>query len=315
MSATDHSAVLPTRRALIAGATAFCVNATVQAAEQVFFQAHGLPIGLQLYTLGEAPRLDLDGSLSKLSNIGYRTVEFANFLGRTPQSLRTALDRAGLSCTSIHAPLSADPGKLAEQAQVLGFDRVITSLFSLPKGLGVRPQSGESGQAFIARAGAQMGPDDWKWNAELLNQQGEALRREGLKVGYHNHNPELRPLPGRLTGLDILLRETDPALVTFEMDAGWVAAGGHDPIDFLHRHPGRFELMHVKDLKPTTTANYALQMDPTEVGSGVIDWRKALPAAYTAGVRRFFVEQEPPFAHDRFEAAKISFDYLSRLRA
>ena len=106
-----------------------------------------------------------------------------------------------------------------------------------------------------------------------------------------------------------------PALVTFEMDVGWVVAAGADPMTLIHHHKGRFRLMHVKDVKATTQANYALKMDPTEVGSGKIDWAKLLPGAYAAGVRGFYVEQEPPFAFPRIEAARISHDFLARVKA
>jgi sugar phosphate isomerase/epimerase len=73
--------------------------------------------------------------------------------------------------------------------------------------------------------------------------------------------------------------------------------------------------MHVKDVKATTKTNFELKQDPTEVGSGMIDWKKLLPAAYAAGIRGFYYEQEPPFAHPRLESAKISYDYLAKVVA
>ena len=115
--------------------------------------------------------------------------------------------------------------------------------------------------------------------------------------------------------MEILLKGTDPKLVTFELDAGWVTAAGHDPIALMKAHPGRFTQMHVKDIKPTTKANFELRQDPTEVGGGMIDWKKLLPAAYAAGIRGFYYEQEPPFAHARLESARISFEYLAKVMA
>jgi sugar phosphate isomerase/epimerase len=141
------------------------------------------------------------------------------------------------------------------------------------------------------------------------------LKSEGLRVAYHNHNVELSPGPEGKSGLEILLQNTDRDLVSFEMDAGWVAAAGLDPVEVLRRHPGRFELMHVKDIKATTKPNFALQQDPAEVGSGSMNWPRILPAAYAAGVRRFFVEQEPPFTRERLESIGISFSYLNGLAA
>ncbi|HEX2818447.1 MAG TPA: sugar phosphate isomerase/epimerase, partial [Phenylobacterium sp.] len=131
---------------------------------------------------------------------------------------------------------------------------------------------------------------------------------------YHNHNIEFAP-KGETNGLEILLKYTDPALVPFEMDVGWVVAAGHDPFALLKAHPGRFRQMHVKDVKASTKANFAFQQDPADIGSGIIDWKRLLPAAYAHGVRDFFVEQEAPFDKPRLESVRIDFDYLNALVA
>jgi sugar phosphate isomerase/epimerase len=99
------------------------------------------------------------------------------------------------------------------------------------------------------------------------------------------------------------------------MDVGWVVAAGQDPFALMRAHPGRFKQMHVKDVLATTKPNFVFQQDPTEIGSGMIDWKKLLPVAYAAGIRDFFVEQEPPFAKPRLESVKVSFDYLNGLMA
>ncbi len=96
---------------------------------------------------------------------------------------------------------------------------------------------------------------------------------------------------------------------------GWVAAAGRDPLELLNQHKGRFTMMHVKDIKASTKPNFNLMQDPTEIGSGVLDWKKLLPAAHAGGVRSFFVEQEPPFERPRIEAVKIDHDYLAGLVA
>jgi sugar phosphate isomerase/epimerase len=159
-----------------------------------------------------------------------------------------------------------------------------------------------------------MTADDWKWNADYLNQKGAALKTFGLHFAYHNHNVELAPV-GSSTGLAQLIDNTDPALVTFEMDAGWVVAAGADPVALLAAHPRRFSAMHVKDVKASTRQNFSLQQDPSEVGQGIIDWKTLLAKAYEANVRQFYVEQEPPFSKPRLESVRISFDYLNALVA
>ena len=131
-------------------------------------------------------------------------------------------------------------------------------------------------------------------------------------LAYHNHNLEFAPVDGT-TGFDILARETDPQRVIFEMDAGWVRAAGLDPVVLLNRYPGRFRLMHVKDISASTHVNFKLSMDSTEVGHGIIDWRRVIAAAYKAGVTQYFVEQEPPFKKDRFASIADSFAFLSSM--
>ena len=168
--------------------------------------------------------------------------------------------------------------------------------------------------AALARMFADAGADGWKRTATLLNEKAAALLPHGIQVGYHNHNIEFAPVGGT-TGWDILIKETDPALVKFEVDVGWVAAAGLDPAAFLQRNRGRVRWLHAKDLKASTKPNFALTMDPVEAGSGKQDWARILSAAQRAGVEHFYVEQEPPFAIPRIEAARRSWTYLSQLRA
>ncbi|CAM8672365.1 MULTISPECIES: sugar phosphate isomerase/epimerase family protein [Sphingobium] len=285
-----------------------------------FFAQRKLAIGIQLYTLAQAAAADLDGTFASLAGIGYGAVELAGLMGKSPAQVRASADRAGLKLTSFHIPaesrapgdlsLASDAGSLAADLHMLGISRVAMPIFRIPKRLGVM-QSGEGFLAFLTRIAPHLTADDWKRDAALLNEKGVALAREGIELGYHNHNPEFAPLGGA-TGFEILMRETDPSIF-FEMDAGWVAAAGLSPIELLRRYPGRFRMMHVKDILPSTRPNFVLQQNPTEVGKGLIDWSVLLDAAFDAGVRDFFVEQEPPFTMDRLAALKISHDYLARL--
>jgi len=285
-----------------------------------FFRRTGLPLGLQLYTLGGDLRSDLDGELGRVAAIGYRTVEMAGYLGRTAKELRAAFDKAGLTCPSSHVqarPGGPDPSlqdldRLIPDCHTIGIRHVVMPSFPMPEHVDAKARPGEDRRATLTRVAQQITADDWKAIADLLNAKGAALKAAGLTMGYHNHNAEFAPVAG-VTGMELLLRGADPALVQFEMDVGWVVAAGHDPFAILKAHPGRFRQMHVKDVKATTKPNFAFQQDPAEVGSGIIDWKRLLPAAYAAGVREFFVEQEPPFERPRLEAVQISFDYLNAL--
>lgn len=289
-----------------------------------FFQKARLPIGIQLYTLGPDMARDLDGTLKAVADIGYKTVELPGLMGKTPAELKAAVDRVGLTCPSVHIQpksrggtdptLDGDPGKLAAALHTLGAKAAVAPICLFPDRLEMKPQAGEDIGGMLRRLVSQMTADDWKMNADFLNTRAALLKKEGIKVGYHNHNFEFLPL-GSTYGLEILLKETDPSLVTFELDVGWTMAAGHDPVALMAKHRGRFTMMHVKDIKADTKANFALAMDPTEVGSGVVDWKKVLPAARAAGVTGFFVEQEPPFARPRIEAAKICHDFLAGVPA
>jgi sugar phosphate isomerase/epimerase len=294
-------------------------------AQEAFFKRHGLSIGLQLYTLGPELAANLDSQLKTLQAIGFKTVELAGFMGRTPKQLRAAFDSAGISCPSAHIPAeaagngeltlaSADLGALAEAMHDLGVQTVIAPTFFLPERFKAALKASGDTDTARSRIVAQMTADDWKVFAEFLNGKGRALEKFGLKIGYHNHNLEFAPV-GKTTGLELLLEATDPAIVSFEMDAGWVMAAGADPLPLLKKYSGRFGFMHVKDLKASTVPNYATRMDPTELGSGIAKWHDILPAAYAAGVRHFIIEQEPPFARPRIESARMDFNYLNTIVA
>ncbi|MEY4270008.1 MAG: hypothetical protein RLZZ58_1224 [Pseudomonadota bacterium] len=292
-----------------------------------FFQRVNLPIGLQLYTLGDAPRQDLDATLARVAAIGYRDIELPNLLGKSAAEVKAAADRAGLKISALHVPgapiggpaagtLQEPPEKTAEMLAALGAANAVVPIMLLPTGL--RPAAGESFQSAIARVVAAAGTDIWKRTAALLNERAAALKPMGIHLGYHNHNMEFAAIGadgGKTSGWRILTQETERDLVSFEIDVGWVAAAGLDPVAFLNKHKGRIRQLHIKDILAPGTPNYALMMDPTQIGDGVLDWARILPAAHKAGVRNFYVEQEPPFTIDRIDAIKRSFDYLAALRA
>ena len=295
---------------LTAGAAALAVPA--MGAAQPFFKRHGLPISIQLYTVGPDAAKDLDGTLTALSAIGYRSVESAGFYGKTPAQFRAALDAAGVVCPSAHIQgrggadsFSGDLGQLAETLRTIGAKTAVLPSPYIPDrlvGKGLREVL------------TQLTADDYKLNADFLNAKAAGLKAAGIKVAYHNHNFEFAPL-GSTNGLEILLNNTDAGLVSFEMDLGWVAAAGRDPVALLKAHKGRFTQVHIKDLKASTKPNFALAMDPTEVGSGSLDWKTILATAHANGVRGYYVEQEAPFAFPRLESAKMDHDFLARVVA
>jgi sugar phosphate isomerase/epimerase len=306
------------RRSLIAAGLGLAfASVPALARPRDFFSRHGIPLGVQFYTVQTVTQKDVQGAFERLARLGYRDMELPSMLGRQPAELRAMADRAGLRISALHVTYpdlskrsSADGAlaALAKDLHVLGADHAVAPMPPWPSGL--KPARGESFGDTLGRGIAAEGPDFWKRMTDVLNRCGAELRREGIRLGYHNHNVEFRPM-GDSNGWDILVDGTDPKLVSFELDAGWVAAAGIDPVALVRRHGGRLRLMHIKDIKGSTRPNFALTMDPTEVGSGVIDWKRLLPAAYKAGVRHFYVEQEPPFPGDPFESLAKSRAYLT----
>jgi sugar phosphate isomerase/epimerase len=288
-----------------------------------FFDQKSAPIGIQLYTLSDMLATDLEGAIAAVARIGYKTVEIPSYMGKTPAQLRELLTRNGLTCSAAHiqmatgtasAPgLRGDLSKLAADMHTLGAGYVYAPSMPAPVDIGLTPNAGE-GYAFIVRAAEAMGEERWKRFANELSEVGRKLNADGIKFGYHNHNYEFVKV-GNRRGFDILVEESDPAHVSFELDVGWAAAAGEDIPALFAKHSGRYTGMHIKDIKATTTPNIALKMDPSDVGSGKLDWKAILPAAHAAGVRNYFLEQEAPFDKPRVEAAENGYRFLSTLEA
>lgn len=266
-------------------------------------------IGVQLYTVRYAMAQDFDGSLAKVAAAGYKNVELAEFsfddsqvryFKKTPKELRAALDHDGLNAISTHlnykflAPENFP--KVLDASKLLGHEYIVCPWVEEE----VRNQ-----------------PDSWKHVCDTFNRVGEASKNAGFQFGYHNHWFEFLPVDGKLP-YDILLEGCDPKLVKMEMDLCWITAAGADPLKYFDRHPGRFPLVHVKDLKtlPHITSggpqNFGDTADLTEVGSGLIDWKKIFAQSEKAGIKYYIVEHDHP--KQPFDSIKTSYDYLANLR-
>jgi sugar phosphate isomerase/epimerase len=283
----------------------------------------GLPIGLQLYTVGKEMDADPAGTLKQVAAIGYKDVEVSPMSKISTKDLRHLLDEFGLKSPSGHymlPDLLANLQQKIDQAKELGQQYMVVTVpwVADPSRVKADPKDGEMG--FFLALVHSLTLDDWKWNAEQFNKVGELVKTAGLHLAYHNHNFEFTPL-ANTTGYDEFLRLTDPNLVSLEMDCGWVTVAGKDPLAYLAKYPQRYHLLHIKDFRkgftPTTTlmAKQGAPV-PTELGRGAIDYAPIFAAAKHAGIRAFFVEQEPPFTEiPALEAIKVDYDYLKNLRA
>ena len=257
-------------------------------------------IGLQLYTVRDLMKQDFDGTLSKVAAIGYKEVEFAGYFDHSPKDVRAAVDRHGLTAPSAHIDYKSLGEKfpeVIEAAKVVGHEYLVNPWIDEE----IRKQ-----------------PDGWKHAAETFNRAGEACKKAGIQFAYHNHWFEFLPVNGKLP-FDLLLTECDPNLVKMELDLCWITVGGQDPLRYFERYPGRFPLVHVKDVKriPPVTAGGAQDFgssmkDMAEVGSGIIDWKKIFAQSDKAGIKHYFVEHDNP--KKPLESVKKSYDYLARLR-
>lgn len=280
----------------------------------------GRPLGVQLFSVLAELHADFDATLTGLRDFGFTHVETAGLVGRTPRALRKALDRAGLGCTSAHVPLeplvpTGEPDlrsldAVIDMAGALGLKHLVVPIFPLPARAGGQRQ-GEHVLGYLFRAAQMIDADDWLALADTLNAKAAELAGAGLTLAYHNHNIEFARFGDR-TGYDMLVERTDPALVSFELDVGWVAAAGLDPAALLLRHPGRFSAVHLKDVAPIAP-NTHFQGHSTEVGAGIVDWRAVLAAADQIGVAQFYVEQEPPFPGPPLASLGRSIAFLQQI--
>lgn len=245
------------------------------------------PLGVQLYSFRGAMRAgDVAATLGRVRALGFREVELAGTYGMSAAAFRRALDDAGLQATSMH----------------VGYERLRDSLPAViaeAKALGVP----NVGTAWIPHAGGPITVDFARKTATDFDRWGRALRAAGLQFFYHVHGYEFQAGSDGVRPIDALIRGTDRDAVKYEMDVFWTALPGADPVALLRQYPGRWRLMHLKDMRQgvsRTVQTGGANPDSAEVpvGTGQIDYRAVLRAAKEVGVQRYYIEDETadPFA-------------------
>ena len=243
--------------------------------------------GLQLWTIRDSISTDLAGTLAALGKIGYNSLEPFGFDGsfykHPAREFRKMCNNLGMDITCTHCGITAtNAAEYAEKAAEAGLEYLILPSFS------GRPEKTL---------------DDFKKVAHEMNQIGEATKKSGITFGYHNHNFEFRQMEGKLP-YDILLAETDPALVSFQMDIFWVVKGGQDPLQYFEKHPGRFHTWHVKDM--------GNDGESCIVGNGKIKFRDLMGQSKKAGLKRIFVEQEQYSEGTPIYCVEQSYKYIQK---
>ena len=285
MSHSSRRTFLKTAGAVSAAA---CIGNRFSAAD-----ARHVPVGLQLYSVREQMPKDFDGTLHQLSAIGIKEVEAAGYFKKTSAEFRHSLDQAGLRCVSTHHALLELKPKLDEwidYGHTIGLEYIICSW------AGVHRDSARKGEMTL---------DDWRYAAEEFNKIGEKTKAAGITFGYHNHWVEFGT-EGGVVFYDELLKRTDPKLVFFEMDCGWVVAGGHNPVDYLSKTPERFPMLHVKDLVKQDNGKYKNVV----MGKGTIDYKPIMAAA--SGLKHYFIEQEE-YDGDPITELHEDVDYMRKV--
>ena len=238
------------------------------------------PTGLQLYSLREMMKAQGPAvTLDKAKEYGFKYVEVADLGGWSPAEFKSQLERRGLVPIGKHFPygrLQSDIDGVIREAKALGIPYV--------------------GCAWIDHKN----PFDEKQcraAAAVFNRAGAELAKHGLKFYYHNHGYEFQPF-GQGTLFDLLVAETDPKNVYFQMDVLWTVLPGQDPAKLLAKYPNRWLLLHLKDLKKgvplgSLTGGTALTND-VALGTGQVKWPALFQAAQKAGVKYYFIEDESP---------------------
>lgn len=255
-------------------------------------------IGLQLYSMRELLPNDVKNVIKKIAQIGYKEVETFGFSkqtgywGLSVKQFKSLLSSHGLTTPSGH----------------YGMDTLFAenNYEDLKTYIGVAQTLG---QKYITvpylNNEVRNSSDDFKRIAEKLNKAGEIVKASGLKLAYHNHDFEFLKT-GDTSLFAVLLQETDPKLIEFELDLYWVIRTGEDPITLINKFPGRFTIVHVKDMDiKNNTLN-------TEVGSGSIAYAGIIKKCKQTAVKHFIIEQEN-FAIDPFESITKSYKYLKNV--
>lgn len=242
-------------------------------------------VGLQLYTVRRAMAENVEATLDAVAGIGIAEVEFAGYFGRTPAAIKAALAHSGLAAPSAHLRSELfTPAYEAEltAAAEIGHQRVLV--------------------AWVPPAQRKT-LDDIHALAATLNRVGETCKARGLGFGYHNHDFEFTSIEGTLP-YEILLKETDPALVSMQLDLFWVAnpLGAGAPAEYLRRWPGRYTSVHAKDMDADGNM--------VDVGSGTLDF-KAILAAGGASIRHVYIEHDEP--KDAMASVRNGYEYLRKL--
>lgn len=247
------------------------------------------PFGLQLYTLRDVIGDDPAGIITQVAEFGYKQVESYEgrqgmFWGMGNTGFKQFLDDLGVEMISTHANVFQNFEQKVEDLAEIGVPNIVSPWI-----------------------GPQETMDDYKSYAEQFNRMGEIAKNAGLRFSYHNHAYTFDELEGEIPQ-DVLLRETDAGLVDYQMDIYWVVAGGHDPMEWMRKYPGRFTSSHVKDYQ-----EFNGERESVILGNGSINFAEVLQVGRETGMVWNIVEQEAYRDTSPLDAVRENAKYMKEL--
>lgn len=255
------------------------------------------PVGLQLYSLRDIFKEDITKGMELTKGFGFKYVELAGVVMKamSPEELKVTLDKYGFKAVAGHWDYNlyaTNPEQVAKEAKALGLEY--------------------AGCAWIGHK-SPFDEAQCRKTIEVFNNAGKVLAKEGIKFFYHNHGYEFHPYKDG-TLFDLLIQETDPETVFFQMDVLWTVFPGQDPVAILKKYPTRFPLFHLKDLKKGVTGDLSggtSVLNDVPLGTGQTDYPALLKAAQECGVKYYFIEDESPTV---VEQIPQSLKYLESVR-
>ncbi|NQU86813.1 MAG: sugar phosphate isomerase/epimerase [Mariniphaga sp.] len=258
-------------------------------------------VGLQLYTIRDAMAADAIGSLQKVSDMGYKYVELADysngmFYSYAPAEFKKIVNDMGMEILSSHTQVEAAGITIDNAAKMADDHAALGAKYCVQPWVEEVDRNIESYKRMIG---------DW-------NVVGSKMKDVGIQFGYHNHNFEFANIDGVIPYYDIFMPEMDADLITMEIDMYWVTKAGQDPVEMFEKYPGRFQLFHFKDMAEKSAPFYEVVKDDiTSVGAGLIDFKRIYAARETAGMKHLFVEDDNQGNGKPFEAIEISINNLT----
>lgn len=241
--------------------------------------------GAQLYSVRDLMPKDPKGTMKKLAEMGYTQFESyggPDFLwGMSPKECKTFLGDIGVKMVSTHFDINKDLDKNIERGAEAGLKYMLCPYLGPQKTL-----------------------DDWKKKAAFFNEVGAKVTKAGMKFGYHNHDYSFKPLEGVIPH-ELLLENTDPKNVMFELDLCWIVASGQDAIAHLNKYGKRYELVHIKDIVKDDNG----KVKQKDLGQGTMDFANLLKTAKKVGVKYYIVEQEE-YPVSSLESMKVDADWM-----